>query len=174
MNRLIVALAILCFLIQARIAAATPVVLLREDFAALQTGRSTIIEDFQGFLEIGPQAPTIHLNNGTYSSPTPFISQAVDGSRLLFDECCPREFATFSDFPSGTIAWSAGISTLLFTERHYDITVVGGSGTLDFDHYSDTQFFPFPPQYPGFVAFYDPQGLVSVSIRIEEVWSTYN
>jgi hypothetical protein len=161
MNRLIVPLMLLCFLIQVRIAAATPVVVLRDEFAALQSGRTVIVEDFQGFDPIGALPSPVHLANGKVSAVGPAIGQLADGSRVISFAGYFTDFTVISDFPPGTIAWGTGISVVPLVSDPYDIEIIGRSGTTILDDYG-SQFF-FGPD--GFFGVHDPEGLIEVRIR---------
>jgi hypothetical protein len=65
------------------VAHAVPVVVLRDEFAALQSGRTVIVEDFQGFDPIGVLPSPVQLTNGTFSAIQPQIAQLSDGSRMI-------------------------------------------------------------------------------------------
>lgn len=127
---------------------AAPVQLTQEQFST-QTAGAPFIEETFDTLPIGSASSPLAIATGTYSAPT---------MGILFGLWCPNsnclaanfDNGVFSGFAPGTTTWGATIMS--GSPNTLRAIVVGHSGTLEVD-----------VNLLGFLAFYDPSGLQSVS-----------
>lgn len=116
-----------------------------------QIGGLPFIEDNFDSLALGTATPPLTLATGTYSGSS---------ASILFGLWCPSsnclhvnfDNGVFNNFADGTTSWGATILSAGGPSLPLHASVVGNSGTLEFDLPS-----------AGFAGFYDPSGLISVS-----------
>ena len=157
MNRILARVAGLVLLLCCAVDSQAAIVRLSQsDFTNAAAGRE-VVEDFEGFTTGTKNNPFVFAN-ARYSSPASpaVVNNANFGptNRLISQNILqPR---TFDLFPQGT--------TLFGMELFYrnppdvfDVTVVGGSGTLNFSENGAT--------IGSFLGFHDPAGLISVTIE---------
>lgn len=137
-------------------AQAVPLVLTASEFGAQTAGLARTVEDLEGLTNPAPSSP-VELANGSYTSSSPRIMALVDfcgdADQCLLDAYIDRP-RTFNALPFGTTFWATDLH-LLNPDDVFDITVVGGSGTLNLKQ----------TLVGSFLAFHDELGLSSVSFR---------
>jgi hypothetical protein len=149
-------------------ASATPIAISfsLEEFEQAKQEHPHVTEDFSGFALGNQQSPLI-VATGTITGERIFISRHnVDMPKFLTHTCnldatdCGFTApTTFSDFPAGTTTWGAHFyQSGLSAARYGEITVEGASGTL---HIPNAGFNSWN------LAFHDPQGLTSVTLRAD-------
>ena len=137
-------------------ARASPLVLTGSEFTVQTAGLARTIEDLEGFTNPAPSSPVM-LANGSYTSSSPRIMALVDfcgdSDQCLLDAYIDRP-RTFSALPSGTTFWATDLH-FVNPNDVFDISVIGGSGSLNLT------------QTPigSFLAFHDDLGLSSISFR---------
>jgi hypothetical protein len=145
-----------CLLACVFAAQAIPLVLTASEFGAQTAGLARTVEDLEGLPNPAPSSPVV-LANGSYTSSSPRVMALVDfcgdSDQCLLDAYIDRP-RTFNALPSGTTFWATDLH-LVNPNDVLDITVVGGSGTLNLT------------QTPvgSFLAFHDQLGLSSISFR---------
>lgn len=133
-------------------ASALPVQLDRTQFDALTAGNPTTqVEDFELF-STGLQSNPLSLANGTvtFTASTPNITTCTSGRCLAGNQGTGTR--TFDALPGGTRIWGTDFAAFTSTDT-FDVTVVGGSGTLVLSEVVPGDFF----------GFMDPAGLTSVA-----------
>jgi hypothetical protein len=153
-----IALAV-AILVASGVARALPTQLSRTQFETLTTGNSTtLVEDFESFF-IGLEVSPLTLLNGTatFTASVPNITDAITlctSGKCMAGSGDSRGLRAFDAFPVGTQLWGTDFAAFNSTDI-FDITVVGGSGTLVLDDVSPSDFFGFQ----------DPMGLTSVTFQ---------
>lgn len=133
---------------------ATPMQLSRTQFDALTAGNPTTqVEDFSLFTP-GLTSNPLSLANGivTFTASTPNIGMAFCTSGPCLAGNQGSGTRSFDAFPTGTRIWATDFGAFSAADT-FDVTVVGGSGTLVLSGVVPGDFF----------GFLDPAGLTSVS-----------
>lgn len=135
---------------------AIPIQLTRTQFEALTAGNpSTQVEDFESF-GTGLNPSPLQLVNGrvsfTEASPNIQTGNCSSGKCLTANNVVGTR--VFDDFPTGTQLWGTDFAAIV-PSNVFDITVVGGSGTLSLDDVVASDFFGFQ----------DSLGITSVSFE---------
>ena len=154
-NLWIVRLAMLALFGTSGAAHALPVQLTQPQFGALTAGNPTQVEEFE-FFSVGLQSQPLVLVNGTatYTAASPNIGTAFCSSGQCLAGNNGTGARTFDSFPTGTQLWGTDFAAFAPTDT-FDVTVVGGSGTLLLEDVAAPDFFGFQ----------DPMGLTSVTFQ---------
>ena len=153
-----IALAV-AILVTSGVARALPTQLSRTQFETLTTGNlTTQVEDFESFF-IGLEVSPLTLLNGTatFTASVPNITDAVTlctSGKCMAGSGDSRGLRAFDAFPMGTQLWGTDFAAFASADI-FDITVVGGSGTLVLDDVAASEFFGFK----------DSMGLTSVGFE---------
>lgn len=138
-------------------AQATPIQLDATQFASQTKDLSVTTEDFTAADGLKPNPYT--FKNGTFTGHTPVIvgrgTSCPNSFWCLADAGLPQSPKTFSLLPAGTQFWAADLSIETRTDNPFDITVTGGSGTLEITGLVMDKL--------NFLGFFDPLGILSVS-----------
>jgi hypothetical protein len=133
---------------------AAPIVLNPAQFAGAAAGGSVVVENFEGYLGIQPN-PFTFANGRASSSTTPVVLTGFGPTRRLsFQNIDPLR--TFDLFPTGTTLVGFDIF-YISNSNAFNITVVGGSGTLSL-------FGQTGASLGTFLGFQDSLGISSISI----------
>ncbi|WP_246116939.1 PEP-CTERM sorting domain-containing protein [Denitrobaculum tricleocarpae] len=138
-------------------AQATPIQLDAAQFTAQTQGLTVTTEDFTGVS--GEKPNPYSFTNGTFTGRTPIVvgsgRSCPNSFWCLADAGRPQETKTISALPAGTQFWAAELSMESRTDNPFDITVTGGSGTLEITGLVMDKL--------NFLGFFDPLGILSVS-----------
>jgi hypothetical protein len=130
----------------------------RTEFEALTIGDlTTIVDDFERFSP-GLQNNPLTLLNGTVTFTASGPNISGNSPFCTAGDCLAGTIGggtrTFDAFPAATQLWGTDFAPFGPTDI-FDITVVGGSGTLVLDDVAPSDFFGFE----------DPLGLTSVTFE---------
>ncbi|MDJ0939452.1 MAG: PEP-CTERM sorting domain-containing protein [Woeseiaceae bacterium] len=150
----------LAFLLAAQ-AHAVPIQLNETDFANATASLSVTTEDFEGF-STGLYASPFTFSNGQMSSVSPLITASstfCDTGQCLLDSTAQgtEEARVFSGFAADTDYWATDLRFVSPADL-FDVVVTGNSGVLNLNGVSLVTMANL-----GFVGFYDPLGLLSIS-----------
>ena len=134
-------------------ARAEPLQLTSAEFAAA-IGGSAVVEDFEGFTEGFKPHPLVFAN-GRYSNADgsqPLITTNFGPTKELADNSLEAT-RTFDSFPADTELVGMDLN-YVFLDDLFDVTVTGGSGTLNISQTGSS--------LGSFLGFQDPLGITSV------------